>query len=308
MRRLAIRVGEQLELFEADHFLVAEWNLAQCDARLSEGEFPSRTVVGAAGEIDVSDAGQVAMTRFVAQVQEQLELLSIEPGWTVAALANWLDRQIPHPDITQAISSLFMHTVITGLLEGRGLTVEQLARHKFRLAKAVEKKIAEHRASYAKRAYQAMLFEGGAQIEVNPELCFTYSEDKYSPSNYYEPGYRFRNHHFRAIGAFDNDAEEACAAFIDGLDPVKRWVRNLVRRPEASFWLQTSTDKFYPDFVAELVDGRILVVEYKGGHLWEAASEDRDVGELWADRSGGKCVFVMLKGRDFNEITAAIGS
>ena len=36
-----------------------------------------------------------------------------------------------------------------------------------------------------------------------------------------------------------------------------------VRQPN-SFWLQTSSDKFYPDFVALLNDGRVLVVEYKG--------------------------------------------
>ena len=29
-------------------------------------------------------------------------------------------------------------------------------------------------------------------------------------------------------------------------------------------WLPTSTDRFYPDFVAMLQDGRIFVVEYKG--------------------------------------------
>jgi type III restriction enzyme len=118
---LAIRVGEQLELFEADHFLDVDWNLAECDARLTEAEFPSERSAGAAGEIDVSDSGQVAMTQFVAQVQEQLMLLAVEPGWTVASLANWLDRQIPHPDIPLAYSSLFIHNAIAALLESRGL-------------------------------------------------------------------------------------------------------------------------------------------------------------------------------------------
>lgn len=308
---LGIRVGEQLELFEADHFLAAEWNLAQCDAGLSEAEFPSQRVAGAAGEIDVSDTGQVAMTRFVAQVQEQLQLLDVEPGWTVTALANWLDRQIAHPDIPQPISSLFMHNAITGLLETRGLTVEQLARHKFRLAKAVEAKIAEHRRNHAKRAFQVMLFEGGAPIEVSPDLCFAYAEERYSPNWYYEGGFRFQKHYFRTIGELQSDGEEHdCAAFIDGMEPVKRWVRNLERRPEDSFWLQTSSDKFYPDFVAELEDGRILVVEYKGADRWsnDDSKEKRAVGELWAERSGGKCVFVMPKGPDFNAIMAAVGT
>ncbi|WP_246450542.1 hypothetical protein [Sphingomonas rhizophila] len=44
---------------------------------------------------------------------------------------------------------------------------------------------------------------------------------------------------------------------------MKHWVRNIVRGPHA-YWLPTSTDRFYPDFVAELIDGRMLVLEYKG--------------------------------------------
>ncbi len=115
-------------------------------------------------------------------------------------------------------------------------------------------------------------------------------------------------HSVRTIGELQPDGEEHdCAAFIDGLEPVKRWVRNLDRRPDASFWLQTSTDKFYPDFVAELVDGRILVVEYKGEDRWsnDDSKEKRAVGELWAERSGGGCIFVMPKGLDWQAIRAA---
>ena len=82
---------------------------------------------------------------------------------------------------------------------------------------------------------------------------------------------------------------------------MKYWVRNLVRKPN-SFSLQTSTGRFYPDFVCLLRDGRILVVENKGAHLWENAKEDREIGELWAKRSGGKCLFVMVRNGNFAEI------
>jgi len=72
--------------------------------------------------------------------------------------------------------------------------------------------------------------------------------------------------------------------------------------------LPTSTDRFYPDFVAELENGQFLVVEYKGEHLWsnDDSKEKRAVGELWADRSGGRGIFVMPKGRQFTNITDAI--
>lgn len=43
------------------------------------------------------------------------------------------------------------------------------------------------------------------------------------------------------------------------------------------------------------MDGRILVVEYKGEHLRTVPSEiEKDqVGRLWASKSGGKCLFLM---------------
>ena len=65
-------------------------------------------------------------------------------------------------------------------------------------------------------------------------------------------------------------------------------------------WLPTSTDLFYPDFVAELRDGRILVVEYKGEHIIDSkdTKEKRNLGELWEEKSQGKGLFIMAEKRD----------
>jgi type III restriction enzyme len=89
---------------------------------------------------------------------------------------------------------------------------------------------------------------------------------------------------------------------------LQAWVRNLERRERSAFWLQSSTDRFYPDFVALLKDGRILVVEYKGEDRWsnDDSKEKRAVGELWAEHSGGKCLFVMPKGKDRAAIAASV--
>jgi type III restriction enzyme len=84
------------------------------------------------------------------------------------------------------------------------------------------------------------------------------------------------------------------------MEEVGFWVRNLERQEKFSFWLQTSTDKFYPDFVCKLKDGRYLVVEYKGADRWsnDDSREKRRLGEFWALKSDGKCLFVMPKGKD----------
>jgi type III restriction enzyme len=72
-------------------------------------------------------------------------------------------------------------------------------------------------------------------------------------------------------------------------------VRNVERDDRFSFWLPTATDYFYPDFVAELLDGRVLVVEYKGAHLLhDPDTREKDqIGRQWEASSGGKCLFLM---------------
>lgn len=88
------------------------------------------------------------------------------------------------------------------------------------------------------------------------------------------------------------------------MDEVRYWVRNLERQPETSFWLPTSTDRFYPDFVAQLNDGRLLVVEYKGAVYLsnDDTKEKGTIGKVWAAGSGGKCAFAMV-----TDPTAAAG-
>ncbi len=307
--QLAIRVDGQLELLEEGHFLDTAWRLSECDAGLTEADFPSEYIGGATGEIDVTDQGKVEV-HFVDQIHRQLRLLGMEPGWDVASLTNWLDRQIPHPDIIRAESTLFIHRALTSLIESRDLTIDHLAGQKFRLRTALAEKIDHYRQAAAAEAFQRKLFSAAAEpVEVSPDICFDYSQDRYAPNWYYEGAYKFRRHYFPLVGELKGDGEEyECAALLDQHDAVKYWVRNLERRPEASFWLQTSTDKFYPDFVALLVDGRILVVEYKGEDRWsnDDSKEKRALGDLWADRSNGRCIFVMPKGPDWGAILAKL--
>jgi len=98
-----------------------------------------------------------------------------------------------------------------------------------------------------------------------------------------------------------------CAQFLDGLPQVQVWVRSLPRKP-TSFRLQTATDWFYPDFLCQLTDGRVLAVEYKGNHLYDGidAEEKRAVDQVWASRSGGRCLFEMPTENDFSGLISAV--
>jgi type III restriction enzyme len=303
---MAWRLQGELEWFDEAAFLEATWDLASCDADV---EFDTGLNTGASGTVDVSDSGKVE-TSFTQGVQNQLALVGGESGWTIPKLALWLDNNIAHPDVLKSQSSLYMHRVITDLIESKNFALDQLVRRKFALARVVATRIDEHRAKSRTQAFQAFLFGGRqTEVEVSADLVFTFDADRYSPNWYYEGGTRFTKHFARLVGELKDGGEEwECAAYIEQHPAVEVWIRNLERRPESSFWLQTATDRFYPDFVARLTDGRILVVEYKGMHLWsnDDSKEKRAVGDLWAARSKGKCLFIMPNGPDFAAVAKTI--
>jgi type III restriction enzyme len=308
---LAIKQGNLFEQFEETHFLDHPWELATCDASLTEEEYSANRPEAQTGEIDISENGHVTV-EFVAKLHRQMELFTSDSKWGVSELVYWLDRNIPHVDISPQDSGIFLTRLVIFLTEQRNIPLERLVLDKYRLKKAVEKKINLHRQEMRNKIYQSLLFDEPESVSVLPDICFTFETDhrKYAYSSAYRGNYKFKNHYYPEIGDLEAQGEEfECAQYIDQLDEIDFWVRNPVKRPGQSFWLQTSTDKFYPDFVCKLKDGRILVVEYKGGHLWnEDSKEKKALGELWAKRSGGACLFVMPTNKDYEEILRTIKS
>jgi len=304
--RLAIRVDGQLELFE-ESFLPIEWELAKCDPALSEEEFPSTRPAGMGIEIYPSDEEKLKQ-RFIGNLHAQLSLLErATTGWTANELAVWLDRNIPHYDVPQSQSSLFLRRMVDHLVEKRGIPIDQLVHDRFRLREAAQAKIAYHRQTVKREGFHHCLSpEMRPQLEVSPEYAFRFRPDQYPANWYYEGRYEFQKHYYRPVGELKSEGEEfECARFIDTHPKVKHWVRNLDRR---GFWFQTSTDKFYPDFVAELIGGRYLIVEYKGFDRYDTpeSREKRAVGELWQELSDGKGIFVMPTRGDYESIRRAI--
>jgi type III restriction enzyme len=150
---------------------------------------------------------------------------------------------------------------------------------------------------------------------VSDERAIDFRTISYEPSWNYEGAFQFQKHYFGSRPGELNEKTEAgklaeefqCAQFLDAMPEVRFWIRNLARKP-TSFRLQTASDWFYPDFVCQLKDGRVLVVEYKGEHLLADAEGKRAVGQVWAGRSDGRCVFVMPSRGTFSSIEAVVRS
>ena len=295
--------------FEGSRFLETVWQLSECEAELSEEEFQSEFNTGERGEIGLSQEGRIEM-RFLGQLHQQMSFLAPDDNWDATQLANWLDRTVKHLDILQRESLPFLQRLVKYLIKDRGIPIEILIRNKYALKDAAEAKIDNHRQNVHQAAYEDYLLpECATPVVVSPDHCFSFEPHSYPYNTRYTGAYQFQKHYYSDVGDLKSDGEEfQCAQFIDTLPEVKFWVRNLERKPLHAFWLQTSTDKFYPDFVCLLNDGRYLVVEYKGLQLWSAddAKEKREIGELWEARSGGQCLFIMPRGPDLNAIRAKL--
>mgnify|MGYP000929611880 CR=1 FL=1 len=299
---LALRTGEQLHLFDEEPLLEVPFDIASSEIEIPENFFAvSDRNVADDAVIDVKENGHIQVN-FQQVLHENVSKLWNEPDWSVAALAVWLDRHIKHTDIEQRAFVLFAHRVITYLVEERNWKIGNLGRQRFRLALSLQNFVAEMRVGHRRKSYQKFLFgESKERLEVSPEKVFTLTEAQYAPFEL-QHDFAFSKHAFSSVGNM-NTLELECAQFLE-LDPqVKRWVRNIERRPD-SFWLQTPTDRFYPDFLAELVNGRFLVVECKSEDRWsnDDSKEKRAIGELWAERSNGMCLFSMPKGNDWSTI------
>lgn len=302
--RLAFRHQGNLELFSQDHFLDLPWDLSSCDPLPFAQRFSIDTST-MTGEIDVSEKGAMKID-YIGQLHDQLALAIQEPAWTLPRLVNWIDRGIKHEDVTKPAARIFINRALEAVMIRKGHTLDQLARYKYEARRVMAEEIQKHRENREVGAFAALFPAKADQFVTSAEIePLLFDETKYAPTTVFNnEGGTFKRHYFPQIGDLKDKGEEYdCALYIDRHPNTEFWVRNLVRKPN-TFWLQTAQDKFYPDFVVRLKDGRTLVVEYKGKTFAQLDSEKdkKIVGETWAEASGGSCLFVMPIARDFTAI------
>jgi type III restriction enzyme len=288
--RLWVEHHGELDLFDKELVLSAtNWNLLEYPADLANFQFndSSKTF-----EFDVEGSRVV----YKLMVEQQLDLNLLASEWTETDLARWLDRHLRQSDVNQGTLAAWLLQAVKGLLAKHGLDLATLVRAKFILARKLGDLIEQARQTAYNQGYQNLLEL--ATAEERDEFAFRFDPDVYPANSLYQGSYKFTRHFYPLPGEMKSSGEEfECTQMIDAEPNVKFWARNLSRQPVASFWLQTATDRFYPDFVALLSDGRVLVVEYKGdGYATNDDSrEKRALGELWEKRSKGRALFLFAE-------------
>ena len=309
----ALMAHVQGELVFADSERFAEyfdWSLSDAPVQIAKSEFDV-TETEDGFEIDLD--GNHLRVKPTDQSDQLLLDIAVD-GWSEAGLVQILARRVRADDVPASEMIAWLSSVVQHLSGPRDLPLAALMRCRFVLARKLKDKVDALRREARERAYQTCLFAPDAQPEVSFEDGFRFFDGMFDGvPTYRGKKYTFAKHFLGAdrVPRFDGKGEDGAegeefkaAQLIDAMGEIEYWVRNVSGHPNA-FRLPVAGGWTFPDFVAKLKDGRLLVVEYKGAHLVADSAEKRAVGELWQARSGGRGVYVFAEksvgGQDVRE-------
>lgn len=312
--QLLVRDGARSYLFEPEELDEYAWDPDRCETAIGDADLSVDLNIGDRVSVGVTDRGGVRIGGVEEVIVRQLSLVAEGDDWSKAELVRWLDAELHHggafAGLPKAQSQAWLLRVVDSLLTDRGADLRILVRKRHQLADVVIRRIAAHGRQQVRRAADALIDNRSPRrLETSIDIPHTLEEQDYGPYRQYRGMLDLSKHAFTLIGDM-NGEESDCAKRINDHPNVRRWVRNLDRESAGGFSLPLSPGRFFPDFIAELQDGRIVVAEYKNAKLAQAAEEQhkKNVGELWAARSGGACVFAWVVDRDWPALEAALAA
>ena len=312
--QMVVREGTRIRLFEPEELDEFTWNLGQCDSATTDGDFKTELTVGERVTVGLTERSGMRIGGVEEVIVRQLYFVSDSGDMNKAALVRWLDAELHHggafAGLAKAESQAYLLRVVDNLLTERRADLAILVRKRHDLADAVIRRISDHGWRQLRLAANS-LFAGQSrrQLETSMDIPRIVREEEYCPYHLYKGMYApFRKHAFELVGEMGKNEEPECAKHIDDHPNVKRWLRNLSNESAGGWSLPLAPGRFFPDFIAELVDGRMASIEYKNSTLAQAKEEQhkKEIGELWAARSGGKCVFVWVVDRDWPTLENAL--
>lgn len=220
-------------------------------------------------------------------------------------LIRTLAYRLQEPGVRQPDMCKFVDAALTSLAR---YDLTTLIRNLVPLSNALKRQLKINFEKAGKQGFQEQLDLSCPDPEATYD--FRFDPNKYPARNLYDPragGRVFKKHYYEVIDDLRHKTpngrvteEYRCAEAIELNPNVQTWVRNIPKADGAFFLALSGGRRFYPDFVAKLVDGRVLVVEYKGEALAtnDDSKEKRRVGEIWAQASGGRGLFLFAEKTD----------
>lgn len=281
--------------------------LAEVEATLDNASFPREMETLQRARLRLGDAEKLKLDP-LEQLDVQLGLFGVRDTASIEDLQWTLEQRLAAQDLDPEDLTAWLSGALRHLLEVRGFSSNELVYQRVKLIDVLAQRIAHARRHGQQQRFLGLLGDE-TRMSADARLQCVFSAGRYAWDWQYNGFVTLPRHFFPQIGNLQSQGEEfECADFIaNRLDGVRDWVRNIERKPGA-FSLPTSHQRFYPDFLVRMADGRVLVVEYKGAHLYDNPEqvEKRRIGELWARRAGERFHFVMPKRKDWGMIRAAL--
>ena len=301
--QLCFYFAEEKRYLEADpegFYYAADWNNFPADCVLT----PEEICIDAQGNNYILSLERGRVTWSFAGAGKPLFPSARERNVNLERLIGGLARELRDPRYDPDALRGFIRRNLEALMKkGRGFDLGLLSRCRHQVAEVLKPLLRAHENRRLEESWENGLFGKArppklSEVEFIPPKASAYACD---PESAYRGNYNFGKHYYGAIADLDEEGEEFdCAVILDKNPNVKFWIRNPDRKP-GSFCLPLAKNWCYPDFVAMLKNGRILVVEYKGKHLVEHDAAKRRVGELWEKASKGQAFFIMPTKQDTDQ-------
>lgn len=214
-------------------------------------------------------------------------IMNSENKETIAKLSVSIAKIVvdENRDILRVLESrqlnTFISLVILSLLEKRkDIDIFILKSKKYLLKKAILNKLNKIVLESKKLSFKNLFDSNRFSFDNNS--CFVFS-----PSGTYNPNpdkrsEEFKKHKYPKVHKFDSQEEYKVAKYIDSMENVITWVRNIDCDYNNSFRLLTSTGNFYPDFIIHFNNGITAVAEYKGAvYIPEYEKNKKPIGDAW---------------------------
>lgn len=195
----------------------------------------------------------------------------------------------------------FISLTIVNLLESRdNIDIHLLKSKKYQLKRAILNKLKDIIVSSKEISFNNLFKANKFAFEEENSFVFSLN-GAYIPNPDNRSG-NFNKHKYEGVHKFDSEEEYQVALYIDKMDSVISWIRNIDKDPLNSFWLQTKTDKFYPDFIIHFKNGTTAVAEYKGqAYIKEYEETKKPVGDAWGSIDENY-KFISLYATNFKDV------
>lgn len=204
-----------------------------------------------------------------------------------------------HQLMTSRQIKYFISSIISKLVKREDIDLHLLENKKYQLKRAILIKIRDMILNSKKQSFKK-LFEKDT-FTINNQDTFVFTSNNYIPN----PDYRsknFKKHKYENVHKFDSIEEYEVALYIDKMPNVTTWIRNIDSDTINSFWIQTATGKFYPDFIINFDNGKTVVAEYKGKvYIPEYEITKKPIGNVWGTLSNNH-EFVSLYSNNYKTI------